>query len=91
MHKNNCKPDYNIAIVYCGGWCVSQYREHNQPLELFESEYSANHMIVSGSDWTGYNDVVKSQEYNCYCMLPNGCFIIHQNQSILIKSMAISG
>ena len=34
-----------------------------------------NHMIVSSSDWTYYNDVIKYSEYKYYCMISNGCFI----------------
>ena len=90
MHNNKCKPDYHIHIVYCGGCCISHYRDYNQTLKLFESEYSENHMIVSDSDWTDYHDVIKYQEYTSYCMLSNGCFITCQSQSILIKNMAMS-
>ena len=32
-------------------------------------------MIVSRSDWTDYNDVIKHHESNYYCMISNGCFI----------------
>ena len=39
------------------------------------SDYSENHMIVSSSDWTDYNDVIKYQESKYYCMISNGCFI----------------
>ena len=56
MHINNCKPDYHINLVYCGGSCVSYYREDSQTLKLFMSDYSENHMIVSSSDWIDYND-----------------------------------
>ena len=74
MHINNCKPDYHINLVYCGGSCVSYYREFNQPLKLLMSEYSENHMIVSSSDWTDYNDVITYRESKHYCMTSNGCF-----------------
>ena len=39
------------------------------------SDYSGNHMIVSSSDWTDYNDVIKYRESEYYCMISNGCFI----------------
>jgi hypothetical protein len=75
MNKNNCRPDYHINLVYCGGCCVSQYKEYNQTLKLVESEYSKHHMIVSSSDWSDYNDTIKYRESKYYCMISNGCFI----------------
>jgi hypothetical protein len=39
------------------------------------SEYNNNHMSVSSSDWTDYNDVIKYRESKWYCMISNGCFI----------------
>ena len=39
------------------------------------SDYFENHMIVSSSDWEGYNDTIKYRESKYYCMLSNGCFI----------------
>ena len=35
-----------------------------------------NHIIVSSSYWTDYNDVIKHRKSKCYCMVSNGCFII---------------
>jgi hypothetical protein len=32
-------------------------------------------MIVSSSDWTGYNDAITYQESNYYCMVSSGCVI----------------
>ena len=57
VNISNHKSDYHINIVYCGGYCVSYYREYNQLLKLFMSEYCENRMIVSSSDWSDYNDV----------------------------------
>ena len=62
MNKTTCKPDYHIHIVQCGGCCVSHYREYNQTLKLFESDYSQTYLIVSSSDWTDYNDTIKYQD-----------------------------
>ena len=39
------------------------------------SVYSENHMIVSSSDWTDYNDIIQHRESKYYCMISNGCFI----------------
>ena len=39
------------------------------------SVYSENHMIVSSSDWTDYNDIIQYRESKYYCMISNGCFI----------------
>ena len=39
------------------------------------SDYSDNHIIVSSSDWTDYNDGIKYRESNYYCMISNGCVI----------------
>jgi hypothetical protein len=75
MNKINCRPDYHINLVYCGGCCVSHCKEYNQTLKLFESEYSKHHMIVSSSDWSEYNDTIKYRESKYYCMISNGCFI----------------
>ena len=74
-NKTNCRPDYRINIVYCGGRCVSHYRDENQTLKLVHSEYSENHMIVSSSDRTDYNDVIKYHESKYCCMMSNGCFV----------------
>ena len=71
----NYGPDYHIHIVYCGGCCISKYREYNQTLKLFECDDSKNYLIISSSDWTDYNDSIKYQESKYYLMLPNGCFI----------------
>ena len=78
MNNNNncnCNLDYHINIVYCGGACDTYYREYNQTLKFFMSDYSENHMIVSSSDWEGYNDTIKFRESKWYCMLSNGAFI----------------
>ena len=75
MNINYHNSDYHINIVYCGGSCVSYYREYNQTIKLYMSEYSNNHMIVSSSDWTDYNDTIKYLESKYYCMVSNGCFI----------------
>ena len=75
MNKHNCKPDCHINIVYCGGCCVSRYREYNQTVKLFESDYSKNYMIVSSSDWTDYNDTTTYQGSKYYCMISDGCVI----------------
>jgi hypothetical protein len=32
-------------------------------------------MIVSSSDWSDYNDIIKYRESKYYCMVSNGCFI----------------
>ena len=74
-NKINDKPDYHIHIVYCGGSCVSKYREYNQTLKLFECDYSKNYLIVSSSDWVDYNDTIKYSESKYYCMISNGSFI----------------
>jgi hypothetical protein len=74
MSKNTCRPDYHINLVYRGGCCVSHYREYNQTLKVFESEYSKYHMLVSSSDWSDYTDTIKYQESKYYCMISNGCF-----------------
>ena len=73
-NKTNCRPDYH-KNVYGGGSCASHYREYNHTLKLFMSEYIINHMIVSSSDWTDYNDVITYQESKYYCMISNGCVI----------------
>ena len=39
------------------------------------TDYSNNHMIVSSSDWTDYNDVILYQDSNYQCMTSYGCFI----------------
>ena len=70
--KLNCKPDYHINIIYCGGSCISHYREYNQTFKLFMSDYSESHMIVASSDWVGYNDTIKYRESKYYCMISNG-------------------
>ena len=75
MNNNNSTLDYHICIVYCGGACDTYYREYNQTLKFFMSDYSNNHMIVSSSDWVGYNDTIKYGESKYYCMLSNGAFI----------------
>jgi hypothetical protein len=75
MNIINHISDYHINMVYCGGSCISYYKEYNQTLKLFMSEYSNNHMIVSSSDWTDYNDVIKYRESKYYCMISNGCVI----------------
>ena len=72
-NKTSCGPDYHINIVYCGGCCVSHYREYNQTVKLFESDYSKTYLIVSSSDWTDYT--IKYQESKYYCMISNGSFI----------------
>ena len=74
-NKTNCRPDYHINLVYCGGCCVSLHREYNQTIKLFESDYSKNYLIVSSSDWTDYNDTIKYQESKYYCMISNGSVI----------------
>ena len=74
-NKINCGPDYHIHIVYCGGSCVSKYREYNRTLKLFECDDSKKYLIVSSSDWTDYNDTIKYRESKYYCMISNGCFI----------------
>ena len=74
-NKLNCGPDYRINLVYCGGCCVSHYREYNQAVKLFESDYSKTYLIVSSSDWTDYNDTIKHRDSKYYCMISNGSFI----------------
>ena len=74
-NTTNCRPDYHINLVYCGGCCVSHYREYNQTVKLFESDYSKKYLIVSSSDWTDYNDTIKCRESKYYCMISNGSFI----------------
>lgn len=74
-NKINCNPDYHIHIIYCGGSCISKYREYNQTLKLSECDDSKNYLIVSSSDWTDYNDSIKYLESKYYLMLSNGCFI----------------
>ena len=39
------------------------------------SNYSDNHMIVSSSDWTDYNDSIPYSESKYYRMISNGCFV----------------
>ena len=34
-----------------------------------------NHMVVSSSDWTGYNDGINYRELVNYCMVSSVCFI----------------
>ena len=75
MNRNNCKSDYHINIVYCGGSCVSYYREYNQTIKLYMCEYSNNYMIVSSSDWSDYTDYIKYRDSKYYCMISNGSFI----------------
>jgi hypothetical protein len=75
MNFINNKPDCHINLVFCGGSCVNYSKEYNQTLKLFMSEYSNNHMIVSSSDWSDYNDVIKYRESKYYCMIVNVCFI----------------
>ena len=75
QNQTNCNPDYHINLVYCGGACVSHYREYNQTLKLFECDNSKNYLIVSSSDWTDYNDTIKYRESKYYCMISNGSFI----------------
>ena len=75
MNINNHQSDYHMYLVYSGGACVCHYREHTETLKLYMSDYSENHMIVSSSDWTDYNDVLKYQESHLDCMISNGCFI----------------
>ena len=72
-NSTTCKPDYHTKLVYCGGCCVSQYKEYNQTLKLIESEYSNSYLIVSSSDWTEYNDTINYQESRCYCLISDGC------------------
>ena len=57
-NRINCGPDYHIHIVDCGGSCVSNYREYNQTLKLFECDDSNNYLIVSSSDWSDYDDTI---------------------------------
>ena len=71
----DCGPDYHIHIVYCGGSCVSKYREYNQTLKLFQRDYSKHYLMVTSSDWTDYGGTIKYQESKYYCMISNGCFI----------------
>ena len=79
MNITKCKPDYHINIVYCGGSCISSYREFNQALKLFMSVDSKSQMTVSSSDWTDYNDIIKCRESKYYCVVP-----------MLIKTMGMS-
>ena len=62
MYINNHKSVHHINIVYCGGSCISDYREYNQTLKSFMSDYSDNHTTVSSSDWTDYNDGIPYRE-----------------------------
>jgi hypothetical protein len=90
MNTNLCKPDYHINIVYGGGCCISHYKEYSQTLNLFESEYSNNHMIANSSDWTDYNDIIQYQESKYYCMISNGCFIKPPKPKTTINNMLMS-
>ena len=45
-NKINSGPDYHIHIIYCGGSCISKYREYNQTLKLFESDEAKHYFIV---------------------------------------------
>ena len=75
MNLNNHKSDFHINIVYCGGSCVSYYREYNQTIRLSECDYSKNYLIVGSSDWPDYTDTIKYRNSKYYCMVSNGCFI----------------
>ena len=75
INKTNCKPDYHINLVYCGGCCVSHYREYNQTLKLYASDESKHYLIVCSSNWTDYHDIIKYRESKYYCMISNGSFI----------------
>ena len=70
-----CRPDYHINIVYCGGCCVSHYREYNHTLKLFDSQELKIYLIVCSSHWTGYHDRITYRESKCYCMISNGSSI----------------
>ena len=74
MLNCNCNSDYHINIIYSGGSCIMLYKEYNQTLKLFECDYSKNYLIVSSSDWDGYNDTIK-YESKYYAMYANGNFI----------------
>ena len=75
INKTICTPEYHRNLVYCGGGCVSQYREYNQTLKLYESDESKHDLSGSSSNWTDYHDIIKYRASKYYCMLSNGSFI----------------